>query len=197
MAKPIVVAAALIVALGAAASVALANSTRYTRGDAEALFNAGSTGGFAVISHGGVVVGAPADRSQRIGPGQNFEGFRVCATDWHVMFIDLSVDDVSDNTHTLAEARLAFAMIAVTYELDGAPLATKVTPVKPRLGDPTALEPGATVAFSQHTGAILAPDALGVGPHTERVRIYIGDVLYGDLGDVTFFVDPARTGACL
>jgi hypothetical protein len=190
-------AAALILVLAAGASVASANSTPYTRGDAEALFNAGNTGGFGVRLHGGVIEGAPADRSQRIGPGQNFQGFHICADDWHVMFINLIITDSADGPQTLHEARAFFATVEVTYELDGAPLATDVTPVKPWLGDLAGLDPDATVAFAQVSGAILAPDELSVGAHTERVRVYIDGVLSDDLGDVTFFVDEAGTGACL
>ena len=190
-------AATCVLALAIGASIASANSTPYTRGDAEALFKAVNTGGFGVSLHGGVIEGAPADGSKRIGPGQRFQGFRVCATDWHVMFINLIVTDATDNVHTVGEARLLFATVAVTYELDGAPLAIDVTAVKPWLGDPTSLDPDATVAFAQVSGAILAPEALSVGAHTERVRIYIDRVLSDDLGDVTFFVDAAGTGACL
>jgi hypothetical protein len=161
------------------------------------LFNASNTGGFGVMLHGGVIEGAPADRSQRIGPGQNFQGFHVCATDWHVMFINLIATDSAGGPDTLGEARRHFATIEVTYELDGAPLAIDVTPVKPWLGDLASLDPEATVAFAQVSGAILAPEDLSVGAHTEHVRIYIDGVLSDDLGDVTFFVDAAGTGACV
>jgi hypothetical protein len=188
----IVSAAALLTSV-----TATADSPPLTRGDAEALFNARNTGGFAVLGHGGVVEGAPADNSQRIGPGGMFEGFHVCATDWHVLDINLFTTDATDGVHTIGEARDLYATFQVTYELDGAPLPIMVTAVKPWLGDPTTLDPNATVAFVQTSGAILAPDALSVGPHTERVRFYVGGTLFDDLGDVTFFVDAAGTGACL
>lgn len=193
----LILAATCVAALAVGASIASANSPPYTRGDAEALFNASNTGGFGVMLHRGVIEGAPADRSQRIGPGQNFQGFHVCATDWHVMFINLIVTDSAGTPDTLGDARMHFAAIEVTYELDGAPLAIDVTPVKPWLGDLASLDPEATVAFARVSGTILAPEDLSVGAHTERVRIYIDGVLSDDLGDVTFFVDAAGTGACV
>lgn len=186
---------AVVVAVGA--SSAAADSAPFTQGDAQALFNAGNTGGLEVSQHAGVIEGAPAPSGKRIGPGQNFQGFHVCTTDWHVMFISLIATDATDGVHNVGEARGLFATIRVTYELDGAPLATQVTPVMPWLGDPTTLDPNATVAFSQRSGAILAPDALSVGAHTERVRVFVGGVLFDDLGDVTFYVDAAGIGACI
>jgi hypothetical protein len=179
-----------MVLLAVGAGAASANSAPYTRGDAVALFNAGSTGGIRGE-------GAPADRSARIGPGPAFNGFHVCADDWHVLFINLITTDATDGLRTVGEARILAAAVEVTYELDGAPLPVERTPVKPWLGDPTTLAPDATVAFSFHTGAVLAPDALAPGAHTERVRIYIDGVLWDDLGDVTFHVDPSGTGTCV
>jgi hypothetical protein len=192
-----VVAASFATALAIGVVTASADSPPLTRGDAEALFNAGNTGGFEVLGHGGAVEGAPAEKSQRIGPGPQFQGFHVCATDWHVLNINLISTDATDGVHNVGEARRLFATLQVTYELDGASLPIMVTPVKPWLGDPTTLDPNATVAFVQTSGAILAPDALGVGAHTEHVRIYDGGALFDDLGDVTFFVDAPGTGACL
>ena len=101
--------------------------------------------------------GAPADGSARIGPGPRFNGFHVCAEDWHALFISLVITDATDGARTVGEARILFAAIEVTYELDGAPLPVETTPVKPWLGDPTTLAPDATVAFSSQTGAVLAP----------------------------------------
>jgi hypothetical protein len=97
----------------------------------------------------------------------------------------------------LAEARALFATIQVRYELDGVPLLIMVTPVKPWLRDLATLDPDATAAWVQTSGAILAPDALSVGAHTEHVRIYENSTLTDDLGDVTFFIDAAGTGECL
>lgn len=78
------------------------------------------------------------------------------------------------------------------YILDGAPLATEVTPVKP-LTVPELIDPTATKGWWSTTCAILPPDALSVGPHTEHVVIEN----LGDYGNVTFYIDAAGTGACL
>lgn len=180
----------------ATVAVAAANAanSQFTRGDAVALFN--GNGGPAVLLHNPSTEVGAFEPSKRIGPGQNFQGFHVCESDWHVMFINLTVLDTFDGVHTLAEAKALFANITVTYELDGAPLAVEVTAVKPVVGGVAALDPNATVGYHQRTGAILAPEALSVGPHTERVRIFENGVPTDDLGDVTFYVDAAGTGAC-
>jgi hypothetical protein len=191
-----VLGAAFVSALALGVVNAAGDSPPVTRGDAEALFNAGTTGGFAVKLNAGVIAGAPASRG-RILPGANFQGVHICASDWHVMAINLVVTDATDGVQTVNEARAVFSTIAVSYQLDGSPLAIETSAVAPWLGDPTSLDPNATVAFSQHFGTILAPADLSVGAHTERVRIYQNGVLVDDLGDVTFFVDAAGTGACL
>jgi hypothetical protein len=194
--RSLIVAAALVMAIAVGAVDAAADSPRVTRGDAEALFNAGTSGGFAIKTHAGVIAGAPASPG-RILPGANFEGVHICANDWHVMAINLVLTDATDSVYTVAQAAAIFSTIGVSYQLDGAPLAIETSAVKPWLGDPTSLDPNATVAFSQHFGTILAPSDLSVGAHTERVRIYQNGALSDDLGDVTFFVDAAGTGACL
>jgi hypothetical protein len=191
-----IVAVAFATALAFGVVNAAADSPPVTRGDAQALFNAGTTGGFAIKLNAGVIAGAPASGG-RILPGANFQGVHICASDWHVMAINLVVTDATDGVQTVNEARAVFSTIAVSYQLDGSPLAIETSAVAPWLGDPTSLDPNATVAFSQHFGTILAPADLSVGAHTERVRIYQNGVLVDDLGDVTFFVDAAGTGACL
>jgi hypothetical protein len=191
-----IVAAAFAAAFAIGAVNAVADSPPVTRGDAQALFHAGTTGGFSIKLHAGVIQGAPASQG-RILPGQNFQGVHICASDWHVMAINLVVTDATDGVRNVSQARAVFSTIAVTYQLDGSPLAIHSSAVTPWLGDPTSLDPNATVAFSQHFGTILAPADLSVGAHTERVRLYQNGLNVDDLGDVTFFVDAAGTGACL
>jgi hypothetical protein len=167
----------------------------FTKGDAIALFY--GAGGPVVSVHNPSSESGAFESSKRIGPGHNFDGRHFCATDWHVMFINLFAVDSIEGVHTLGEARVFFASVQVTYELDGAPLAVMNTEVQPVQGDVTSLDPNATVAYHQKTGAILAPDALSVGPHTEQVRVFQNGALTDDLGPVTFYVDAAGTGACL
>jgi hypothetical protein len=161
-----------------------------TRGDAVALLNAGTTGGLRGQ-------GTPSDRRIRIGPGQNFNGAHVCAEDWHLLSTFLVVTDGTDGVATVAEARALFSTIEVTYERDGAPLVVESTAVKPWLGDITSLDPAATVAFGRNTGAVLSPDELTVGAHTQRVRIFTEGELFIDFGNVTFVVDAPGSGVCV
>jgi hypothetical protein len=189
------VGATLLVLVSALVGAAGAANEQFTRGDATALLYA--NGGPAVALRNPSTETGAFESGKRIGPGQNFEGFHVCATDWHVMFVNLILVDSIDNVHTVGEARAVFGALEVTYHLDGAPLAVSVTAVQPVLSDVTILDPSATVGFSQKTGAILAPEALSVGPHTEQVRVFENGVLIIDFGPVTFHVDAAGTGACL
>jgi hypothetical protein len=193
----VLVSAAVLGCVAITVTAASAANNAYTQGDATALFYA--NGGPVVGLHNPSNEVGAFEPGKRIGPGQNFQGFHVCATDWHVMFINLIVTDsvAGGDVHTLGEAKTAFGSTEVTYALDGAPLAVRVTPVEPFLGDLASVDPNATVGYHQKTGAILAPAALSVGAHTERVRYYEGGVLFFDLGDVTFYVDAAGTGACL
>src|SRR6185436_9555041 len=113
--------ATVLVVLSALVGAAVAANEPFTKGDATALFN--GNGGPAVLLHNPSSEVGAFQPGKRIGPGQNFQGFRVCATDWHVMFVNLAMVDSLDNVHTIDEARRAFQSLNVTYELDGAPLA--------------------------------------------------------------------------
>jgi len=186
---------ALLFSVFALVGAAGAANQPFTEGDANALFY--GAGGPVVSVHNPSSESGAFESSKRIGPGHNFDGRHFCATDWHVMFINLFAVDSIEGVHTLGEARAFFATVQVTYQLDGAPLAVSVTAVQPVQGDVTSLDPNATVAYHQKTGAILAPDALSVGPHTEQVRLFQNGVLTDDLGPVTFYIDAAGTGACL
>ena len=167
----------------------------FAAGDATALFY--GNGGPVVSLHNQSTESGAFEPGMRIGPGQNFQGFHVCASDWHVMFINLIALDSTDNVHNVGQAKALFANLTVTYELDGASLAVRTTSVQPYLGDVTLLDPNATIGFHQKTGAILAPEDLSVGPHTEHVRVFQNGGLIDDLGPVTFVVDAPGTGACL
>jgi hypothetical protein len=96
---------ALVVAI--CAGTAAANSPSITGGDAEALFNAGTTGGEAIKLHGGMIEGAPASPG-RILPGPRFRGVHICASDWHVMAIYLATTDLDDGPTNVGEAHTYF-----------------------------------------------------------------------------------------
>jgi hypothetical protein len=77
--------------------------------------------------------------------------------------------------------------------LDGAPLETTRTAVKPFL-DPESVD--AEKAYALAEGRILAPSDLSVGSHQLAVTItepgFPTEVL-----EITFFIDAPGTGACL
>lgn len=82
---------AAVLAVAGWAATAVANTTPFTQGDAEAVFNSWNAGRLAILGHGGTVKGAPADTRGRIGPGGFFEGRHFCATDWHVLNSGIAV----------------------------------------------------------------------------------------------------------
>ena len=83
----------LLVALALLAGANVnANSSRITRGDAQAVFEAASTGGGAIDLHEGSVTG-PNQRDPEDGVRINafaaWDGLHYCAFDWHVISINL------------------------------------------------------------------------------------------------------------
>src|SRR5262249_55524631 len=94
---------ALLVAGSALAAAAPAANQRFTNGDATALFY-GNAGPVVSLHNTSTEAGA-FEPGKRIGPGQNFQGFQVCESDWHVLFINLIVLDSTDNVDTVGEAK--------------------------------------------------------------------------------------------
>lgn len=193
--KPFLILVALIAAAALAPATAIADSAGYSRGDAEAVFNAWPSGGDAIRAHGDLAEGAPALRGLRIRPFQPFAGTHVCSTDWHVVAVTLFTGGDSSYSHQQAVTDLA--PLTMHFTLDGAPLTTTATPIKRATG--TAQLFGLEEMYAQTTGAILAPDALSVGAHTIRLVMdnSLGPGVPEDFGDVTFFVDAPDTGACV
>jgi hypothetical protein len=188
----------LVLALAAAAADAYGNSAAFTEGDAHAVFNAPFQGGAAIGDNSPLFEGAPAQTRGRLGPGPRFEGVHLCATDWHLLNINLVVTNSDGTITTQQQAVTSLNNTTVHYTVDGAPLATEVSPVR-NVVDPQVIDPAATQGWGQTTGAILAPDALGVGAHTEHVTgtDLVDPTEDFDLGVVDFFIDAAGTGACV
>jgi hypothetical protein len=185
----LVLCAALALTWGVATSAA---SDRVTRGDAEAVLQAFGNGGWAVLMHGGVVHGAP---SQGFSPpvaikpfsGSFYDGAHYCALDWHTIMI--SVVDAGPRQAFAA----SIAGIAISFTLDGAPLPVTQTAIK-RYLNPAQL--GFTDAYYSSWGRVIAPTDLAFGAHTLGVEVSdSGGPLLID--GITFYVDPAGTGACL
>jgi hypothetical protein len=174
------------------ASSALANSTRVTRGDAEAIFQGAFNGGWAVRLHSDNLAGAPADfladSLARLNNGRHY-----CVLDWHLFNVAIVEGNKSGETFTNQEIFARLASRRVEYEMDGAPMETIRTPPK-RTTNPTAR--GFVEAFVVSEGQILAPEELSVGQHVLTGR---GNRAGGPLAAfpaVTFIIDAAGTGTC-
>jgi hypothetical protein len=183
-------AAALVAAM--LGGLAAADSGRATKGDAQAVLEAFGNGGRAILLHSGTAVGAPSEGTAdgiAIRPlgGSPFDGEHYCALDWHTILIPIFDQG----------PRQAFAAeldgTVVTFTLDGAPLAVTQTAIK-RFLTPQAF--GLTDAHFSQWGRVMSPADLAPGTHTLTVLVTTpGMPDYTD--GITFFVDPAGTGACL
>jgi hypothetical protein len=176
---------------------ALANSSRITRGDVEAVFNAFLTGGRTILFRGQakVVEGAPADfvgSQGAIRPfgGTPFDGKHYCVDDWHVILI--AQFDGGDKSYTRKDAIAYVSQVVVSFTLDGVPLAGDRTPIK-RFLAPQGF--GLDEAYGFQAGRIMSPDELSVGAHALGVTVH--DPVYGDYADgIQFFVDPSNSVTC-
>jgi hypothetical protein len=179
--------------VAAVAGVAQADSPGFSLGDAQAVFNAGHAGGSAIRFHSSLVEGAPADFGSRIGPGQNYSGARLCATDWHLINIFLGTG--GDSTFTRADAAAQLDPLGFHWTLDGVPVTSMLTPIKPDMAPELF---GLERVFFLASGYILAPDQLAVGQHVSRLVVDNLDEpgIPFDFGDVVFYVDPPGSAAC-
>ena len=171
-----------------------ASSVRVTKGDAEAVFQAFGYAGFQLRVRAGqgpqdtgVVNGAPSDSELQtaIRPfsGLVWDGRHYCALDWHVIL----QADVEPGL-SYQEARAIIDQIDKKFFLDGNQLATTRTAVK-RLFMPSGGE-----GYYANFGIVLPPDALAVGSHT-LMMVETGP--FAGTDQITFFIDPEGTGACL
>lgn len=187
----------LAVALaGLAASSAGANSSRSTKGDAEAVLNAFGNGGWAVLLHSATSMGAPAaglvGSATAIRPfPEFFEGQHYCVLDWHVALI--AWGDGGDKSFTRAEAEAYLRTVVNTFWIDGATVATERRPVQPFL-NPARFGLAEVYAFPE--GVLLSPSDLEVGAHTLRVQTRDSSGVFFD-EQITFYIDAAGTGVCL
>lgn len=160
-----------------------------TRGDAEVIFNAAYTGCGAIMAQGNLHEGQPCEDWLRAQlrlfadlPTQHY-----CVDDWHV-------DRITD-VETSRESAPAFD---ATFTIDGQPLATQRTPVKPVNPNNQAAfvaQFGPGTYYWVNVGTILPPSALGVGIHTSHFEAFApsGTQTF----DRTFEIVAIGTGACL
>jgi hypothetical protein len=176
-------------------SVASAQTSRASQGDAQAVLDAFGNGGWAIRLHSQVANGAPADADHKVGirPFDFFNRLHYCALDWHTILIaDIEGGDAS---FTQAQATAAIADIAVQFTLDGSPLPITQTPVKSFL-NPQGF--GFQVAYYSQWGRVMAPSDLALGGHSLSVLMTNAagsQIIFAN--KITFFIDAGGTGACL
>jgi hypothetical protein len=172
-------------------------SDRISRGQAEAVLNAGATGGSAILNRsGGVLRGAPADNEVRaaIRPykGSKWDGRHFCAEDWHLLVAGWFV--AVNESPTAEQAKDELAATTIQLVLDGVELNTQRTAIKPFVEVPEELG-GAEEAYYFQQGAIMAPADLSVGSHTFAfTTTFPGG---REKSQSTFVIDAPGTGVCL
>jgi hypothetical protein len=177
----------------------MANSSkrqRVTRGDAQAVLNAFPNAGRIIRRQGVVQSSTPADPELRATirpfsfPGSPFDGRHYCVEDWHVIVVAEIVG--GDRSYSEQDAVTELSTITLTFTLDGVELPTSRMPVK-RFLDPAPF--GLEEAYFFQQGTLMSPNELSVGSHSLSYKEVSPLGEYGD--GITFFIDPAGTGACL
>jgi hypothetical protein len=171
---------------------------RIKRGDAQAVLNAFGTGGRVILrKRGETAEASPADffgshGSIRPFRGSPWDGRHFCAEDWHVILI--AFIDGGDSSFGHQQAEAALDPVTISFTLDGAPLDTTRTPIKP-FHDAQAFDLERAWYFQE--GRIMSPDDLSVGQHELSVRFTDPSSGLDETDGITFFIDAAGTGACL
>jgi hypothetical protein len=163
---------------------------RVTRGDAQAILNAGGTGGLASSITGQALGAAPADVLGLAAIRPYADHAHYCVEDWHA--IANAVVDGGDRKYTRERFEEAVAGLVVSFTLDGTPLASDRTPIMPFLAPELY---GWKRAFYFQQGTILPPEGLVVGEHKlGRVWTESGVVIVNT--QITFYIDAAGVGRC-
>ena len=183
----------LVVVLLLAGSPAGANSPRITRGDAQAILQASPNGFWAIQLHSPVQQGAPSDAQARgaIRPYSDNDRQHYCAEDWHVILLGIIIG--GDASFTRPEAEAILSTVMLSFALDGVPLSTTRTTVKPFL-NPEFLEEEKAYAFQE--GRIMAPTDISVGSH-QLVATVSESGVPTEVLEITFFIDAPGSGVCL
>jgi hypothetical protein len=97
-----------------------------------------------------------------------------CVSGWHLVGLIVFDDLAFYDSHR--ELFASLQSVEVAFELDGQPLETEQTAIKP-IPHPFP-EFGFEHAFEFQTGAFLPPGTLSVGPHA--LRVIVIDPVFGD-----------------
>lgn len=149
----------------------------------------------------GGLVAAPLDSivkdpqvSIRPYSGSQWDEWRFCVEDWHVILVGWF--EGGDRSFTVQDAQAIFDTLSIQFELDGAYLATERTATSRFLEQEFLAELGWDQGYYFQQGTLMAPDDLAVGAHTLSWTLMSPD--YGTFMDaIIFYIDPAGTGACL
>jgi hypothetical protein len=189
--------ALLVLALLVPAS-AQANAPRVTQGDAQAVFRAFPSGGWAVLLHAGTVEGAPTDFMSgsmvRISPAAAWNGRHFCSLDWHVITVAAIEGNAVGESRTNMEIRENLEQISVDFTLDGAPLDTMRTAISRTLNPEFR---GFFEAYWVQFGRVMAPEDISIGQHLLKATGFRPGEPPSVMRPVTFFIDAPGTGTCL
>jgi len=173
-----------------AAVMAPLASPGVTRGDAEAVLNAYTTGGRTIESLGlDRTNGAPASGFvAQIRPfsGSEWDGAHVCQDDWHAILVAwFDGNEVGGPQATVPEIRARIAAVTLSMTLNGAPLETKRTATK------AFLQTRYQNVFGFQQGTVVK-----LAPGTYTLALHISDPVFGDFDEpgITFYVDAAACG---
>lgn len=170
------VAALAVVALlaGPVAAAGPAHA-QITKGDVTAAFQARTTGGYLNLLRGRTIA-APV-RGFQDGRISFFSDRTYCSADWHYLGVTL----LGQGGHQRAAAYLRAT--AVAFAIDGAPVSTMRTAIKPFVGT------GIRGQFGVSVGALIAPGSIAAGDHSLETTITTPDFGVETLA-VTFTLSP-------
>jgi hypothetical protein len=183
-----VAAGVVLVAFGSTGSFA-ASPGAPTRGDAQGIFQAFLTGGFAIRAHDHLAEGVPAVPVDTTPDGARIypllDDLEYCEAGWHVVLLSF-YDDPAIYPGGKKELFDLLSAVDIRFALDGVPLPTERTAIK-RVAQVPAFEEHAFLeeAFAVNFGAFLPPGALSVGMH--ELRTFVHDPVFGDMDFVTPF----------
>lgn len=178
---------------------AMAEPSRITRADVQAVLEAFSTGGRVVLYQASEPAGfhaAPADllgSSGAIRPYWPWDGRHYCVDDWHVLLVGFIAGGDQSFGRQDAEELLSQVGLSFTLTLAGESMVldTVRTAVKPVLAWESF---GWDNVYGFQEGRILSPDELGVGEYTLTVVYEFDASIYDN--SIQFFIDPSDSATC-